>query len=110
MEFVSNIYYPKKSYNIKNYAISDDNKIINTYKSAEDVYTELYSDETSIIEWDRIPVVEKSEYLVTAQRGSNINNEIFHNFNEITSVNLAVKNISNNIVKLLVFITFKNKR
>ena len=109
MEFISNIYYPKKSYNIKNYAISDDNKIINTYKSAEDVYTELYSDETSIIEWDRIPVVEKSEYLVTAQRGSNINNEIFHNFNEITSVNLAVKNISNNIVKLLVFITFKNK-
>ena len=127
MEYSNSTEFRTSRYNIASYAIAkfDNNReaIKDSYKYALDVYNELDMDnQESILEWDYIPVVEKTKLVVKDTAVTSSSNSVFHNFDDITASNIVVKDVKKfvtnypdgtekeeTVLDLLLFLTFKNK-
>lgn len=106
LQYITNSDYVTKVYNVNSYKL-EDGKILKSYKLPADIYVDL---DVEKINYDKIPVIEKTTY-------SSIKSEeqLLHNFNEITASNIVVKDIEvDEITKvkklnLFIFIAFKTK-
>ena len=100
---VLNTAYIPKVYSIGSYAIDEDN-IIPAYKKVEEIYRDLEGEKKDA--YDKVPEVYKQTKLVTSGE-----DELWHNFNEITSSDIVIKSINKEEGKadLLIFLAFRSK-
>lgn len=100
---IRNTSYISKVYHINSYTI-DELNIIPAYKKAEEIYRDLEGEKKNA--YDKIPEVYKQTKFVTVDE-----DELWHNFNNITSSDIVIKRVDENNGKaeLLIFLAFKSK-
>lgn len=105
-EYIESI-YPITSYTI------EDKKIVQSFKTSENIYNELYYNNDGKQElteeakkYDKIPVVLREEY-IKIKEGS----EPIHNFNEITAADIIIRDVDKAASKcnLIILLLFKTK-
>jgi hypothetical protein len=102
--YINNSNYKTTSYIVDNYKI-ENGKIQKGYKLPEDIYRDLNLESAStLLPYDKIPVVEKLNYLRIPET-----NLLKHNFNDITAANIIITDVVDNVANVMIFITFKNK-
>jgi hypothetical protein len=102
--YINNSNYKTTSYIVDNYKI-ENSKIQKGYKLPEDIYRDLNLESAStLLPYDKIPVVEKLNYLRIPET-----NLLKHNFNDITAANIIITDVVDNVANVMIFITFKNK-
>lgn len=102
-EDIQNSAYIPKVYSINSYAIKDGN-LVSSYKSLEEIYTDVNGEEKKA--YDKVPEVYKRTRIITIDE-----DKLWHNFNEVTSADIVIKNIDeeNGKADILIFLAFRTK-
>lgn len=104
INYINNSVYKTIVYSVDNYKI-ENGKISKGYKLPADIYRDIITNKPKNgLSYDKIPVVEKINYVDTPDTSL-----LKHNFNEITASNIAITKVENGIADLMLFITFKTK-
>ena len=107
-KYIRNQAYIPKIYSLNSYAIETaDNgiqKFVTSYKTLGEIYDDLSDSMKN--NYDKVPEVYKRTRIVT--KGED---KLWHNFNEVTSSDIVIKNVNENEGKadILVFLAFKTK-
>lgn len=101
--YINNGSYKNIIYSTDNYKI-ENGKISKAYKLPADIFRDLSNKPKEGLPYDKIPIVEKINYVDIPDT-----NLLKHNFNNITASNIVLTKVENGVADLMLFITFKTK-